>query len=223
MQESSVNQEARPIFLIGMMGSGKSTVGRRLATTLSREFIDADKELEARCGVPITTIFELEGEAGFRRREAALIEDLTQKPGLVLATGGGAVLLEENRRHLHARGLVVYLRATVQELWLRLRNDKVRPLLRAPDPRRRIAELVDLRDPLYRECAHMIVNTGRQPVDKVVREIVERLGGPQGPAADAASEPAQPTQSAPPERPAQPARTARPAASPQPSPADPPI
>lgn len=223
MQESSVNQEARPIFLIGMMGSGKSTVGRRLATTLSREFIDADKELEARCGVPITTIFELEGEAGFRRREAALIEDLTQKPGLVLATGGGAVLLEENRRHLHARGLVVYLRATVQELWLRLRNDKVRPLLRAPDPRRRIAELVDLRDPLYRECAHMIVNTGRQPVDKVVREIVERLGGPQGPAADPSSGPAQPTQSAPPERPAQPARTARPAASPQPSPADPPI
>ncbi len=222
MQES-VNQEARPIFLIGMMGSGKSTVGRRLATTLSREFIDADKELEARCGVPITTIFELEGEAGFRRREAALIEDLTQKPGLVLATGGGAVLLEENRRHLHARGLVVYLRATVQELWLRLRNDKVRPLLRAPDPRRRIAELVDLRDPLYRECAHMIVNTGRQPVDKVVREIVERLGGPQGPAADPSSEPAQPTPSAPPERPAQPARTARPAASPQPSPADPPI
>jgi len=197
MQES-VNQEARPIFLIGMMGSGKSTVGRRLATTLSREFIDADKELEARCGVPITTIFELEGEAGFRRREAALIEDLTQKPGLVLATGGGAVLLEENRRHLHARGLVVYLRATVQELWLRLRNDKVRPLLRAPDPRRRIAELVDLRDPLYRECAHMIVNTGRQPVDKVVREIVERLGGPQGPAADPSSEPAQPTPSAPP-------------------------
>ena len=222
MQES-VNQEARPIFLIGMMGSGKSTVGRRLATTLSREFIDADKELEARCGVPITTIFELEGEAGFRRREAALIEDLTQKPGLVLATGGGAVLLEENRRHLHARGLVVYLRATVQELWLRLRNDKVRPLLRAPDPRRRIAELVDLRDPLYRECAHMIVNTGRQPVDKVVREIVERLGGPQGPAADPSSGPAQPMPSAPPERPAQPARTARPAASPQPSPADPPI
>ncbi len=222
MQES-VNQEARPIFLIGMMGSGKSTVGRRLATTLSREFIDADKELEARCGVPITTIFELEGEAGFRRREAALIEDLTQKPGLVLATGGGAVLLEENRRHLHARGLVVYLRATVQELWLRLRNDKVRPLLRAPDPRRRIAELVDLRDPLYRECAHMIVNTGRQPVDKVVREIVERLGGPQGPAADPSSGPAQPMPSAPPERPAQPARTARPAPTPQPSPADPPI
>jgi shikimate kinase len=133
---------------------------------LSRDFIDADKELEASCGVPITTIFELEGEAGFRRREAALIDDLTHAPGLVLATGGGAVLLEENRRHLHERGLVVYLRATVQELWLRLRNDKVRPLLRAPDPRRRIAELVDLRDPLYRECAHVIVehraSAGRQ-------------------------------------------------------------
>lgn len=158
-----------------MMGSGKSTVGRRLAAALSRDFIDADKELEARCGVPIATIFELEGEAGFRRREAVLIEELTRRPGLVLATGGGAVLLEDNRRHLHERGLVVYLRATVQELWLRLRNDKVRPLLRAPDPRRRIAELVDLRDPLYRECAHLIVNTGRQPVDKVVREIVGRL------------------------------------------------
>jgi len=177
--EESAEHKTRPIFLIGMMGSGKSTVGRRLATVLSRDFIDADKELEARCGVPITTIFELEGEDGFRRREATLIEDLTRKPGLVLATGGGAVLLEENRRHLHERGLVVYLRATVQELWLRLRNDKVRPLLRAPDPRRRIAELVELRDPLYQECAHVIVNTGRQPVDKVVREIVERLGSAQ--------------------------------------------
>jgi shikimate kinase len=182
--EESAEHKTRPIYLIGMMGSGKSTVGRKLATVLSRDFIDADKELEARCGVPIATIFELEGEDGFRRREAALIDDLTHTPGLVLATGGGAALLAENRRHLHERGLVVYLRATAQELWLRLRNDKVRPLLRAPDPRRRIAELVEFRDPLYRACAHVIVNTGRQPVDKVVREIIERLDGAQTLATD---------------------------------------
>jgi shikimate kinase len=165
----------RPIFLVGMMGCGKSTVGRRLAASLGRRFVDADKELEARCGVPIATIFEVEGEAGFRRREAALIDELTQEPGLVLATGGGAVLLEENRRRLRERGLVVYLRASVQDLWLRLRHDKVRPLLQTPEPRKRIAQLVEARDPLYQECAHLVVQTGRQPVERVVNEIVGSL------------------------------------------------
>ena len=165
----------RPIFLVGMMGSGKSTVGKRLAVALGRTFIDADKELETRCGVPISTIFELEGEPGFRRREACLIDDLTGQPGLVMATGGGAVLLPENRRVLHERGYVVYLKAGVQDLWLRLRNDKVRPLLRTADPRRRIAELVEARDPLYMECAHLVVRTGRQPVERVVAEIVACL------------------------------------------------
>jgi shikimate kinase len=165
----------RPIFLVGMMGSGKSTVGRRLAHALGRAFVDADKEIESRCGVPVATIFELEGEDGFRRREAALIEELTHRPGLVLATGGGAVLRDDNRRVLHDRGFVVYLCATEQELWLRLRHDRVRPLLRTPDPRRRIGELVAARDPLYRDCAHLVVHTGRQPVERLVGEVIAAL------------------------------------------------
>jgi len=168
-------QHQRPIFLVGMMGSGKSTVGRRLAAALGRPFIDADRELEARCGVPVATIFELEGEEGFRRREAALVDDLTRRPDLVLATGGGAVLLDENRRRLRERGCVIYLSATAHDLWLRLRHDRARPLLRTPDPRRRIAELVDARGPLYSECAHLTVSTGRQPVERVVMEIVAAL------------------------------------------------
>ena len=164
-----------PIFLVGMMGSGKSTVGRRLANRLERDFVDADKEIEARCGVPVATIFEVEGEEGFRRREAALVDELTQRAGIVLATGGGAVLNEENRRHLHERGFVVYLCASVAELWNRLRTDRVRPLLRTADPKQRVADLVAARDPLYRECAHLVVVTGRQPVERVVREIVAAL------------------------------------------------
>jgi shikimate kinase len=174
--EDAQPRQDRPIFLVGMMGSGKSTVGRRLASALGRPFVDSDKEIERRCGVAIATIFEVEGEAGFRRREAALIEELSRQPGIVLATGGGAVLLEENRRLLRERGFVVYLCASVPELWHRLRSDKVRPLLRTPDPRQRIAELVEKRDPFYRECAHHVVITGRQPADKVVREIVASLG-----------------------------------------------
>jgi len=175
MTEAQDSAHQRPIFLVGMMGSGKSTVGRRLAAVLGRPFIDADRELESRCGVPVATIFDLEGEDGFRRREATLIDDLTRQPGLVLATGGGAVLLEENRRRLHERGCVVYLSATAQDLWLRLRHDRARPLLRTPDPRRRIAELVDARGPLYAQCAHLTVTTGRQPVERVVAEIVAAL------------------------------------------------
>jgi len=170
------------------MGSGKSTVGRRLAASLGRPFIDADKELEARCGVPVATIFEVEGEDGFRRREAALIDELTGRAQLVLATGGGAVLLDENRRRLKERGFVVYLCAGVPELWHRLRHDKVRPLLRTPNPKRRIAELVEQRDPLYRECADLVVSTGREPAEQVVAKIVESLsegtvgnGRPNGP------------------------------------------
>ncbi len=166
------------LFLVGMMGAGKTTVGRRLARRLDRPFVDADRELEARLGVPIPTIFELEGEAGFRRREAAIIDELTRRAPIVLATGGGAVLDPANRAALHGRGRVVYLRASVGDLWHRLRRDKVRPLLRAPDPRARIEELVRARDPLYREVAHVVVDTGRQPVDQVVDAILARLGVP---------------------------------------------
>jgi shikimate kinase len=169
---------APPLFLVGMMGAGKTTVGRRLARRLGWPFVDADKELEARLGVPVATIFELEGEAGFRRREAALIDELTRRPACVFATGGGAVLDPANRAALHERGQVVYLRASVGDLWHRLRRDRTRPLLRAPDPRRRIEQLVTEREPLYRAVAHVSVDTGRQPVDQVVDAILLRLGRP---------------------------------------------
>ena len=178
----------RALFLVGMMGAGKTTVGRRLARRLAWPFVDADKELEARLGVPISTIFELEGEAGFRRRESAMIDELTRRAPLVLATGGGAVLDPANRAVLHARGRVVYLRASVPDLWHRLRRDTVRPLLRTPDPRARIEELVRTRDPLYREAAHVVVETGRQPVDQVVDAILARirvLPAPEAPSPDA--------------------------------------
>ncbi|MEK9721532.1 MAG: shikimate kinase [Quisquiliibacterium sp.] len=174
-------KRALPIFLVGMMGSGKSTVGRRLAQALGRPFIDADREIETRCGVPISTIFEVEGEDGFRRREAALIDEFSERAGAVLATGGGAVLSDQNRRLLRERGMVIYLSASVSELWHRLRHDKVRPLLRTPNPRERIAELVGERDPLYRDCAHLVVQTGRQSVDRVVDEILRKLDATRSP------------------------------------------
>jgi len=167
--------DPRPIVLVGMMGSGKTTVGRRLAARLGRRFVDADKEIELRCGVPISTIFELEGEDGFRRREAAVLDALTRDPGIVLATGGGAVLLAENRERLRERGFVVFLRAGVAELWQRLKRDRVRPLLRTENPRQRIADLVALREPLYAEVAHLTVTSGRAPIESLVLDIIERL------------------------------------------------
>lgn len=167
-----LDDPGRPVILIGMMGCGKTTVGRRLAVRLEREFIDADKELEERCGVPITTIFELEGEDGFRRRESQLIDDLTRMSGVVIATGGGAVLRPENRERLASRGFVIYLRASAAELWQRLRRDRVRPLLQTPNPRQRITELLEQREPLYQQVAHRTVASGRGPVDDLVTDII---------------------------------------------------
>jgi shikimate kinase len=181
--------DRRALFLVGMMGAGKTTVGKRLARRLGWPFVDADRELEARLGVPVQTIFELEGEPGFRRREAALIDELTQRTDVVFATGGGAVLDAGNREALRTRGRVVYLRASVGDLWHRLRRDKVRPLLRTADPRARIEELVARRDPLYREIAHLTIDTGRQPVEQVVDAILDRLGH-SAPAAPPSDEPA---------------------------------
>jgi shikimate kinase len=158
-----------------MMGSGKTTIGRRLATRLGRTFVDADRELESRCGVPITTIFELEGEDGFRRREASVLASLLEQPGIVLATGGGAVILEENRKRMRERGCVVFLRVGAAELWQRLKRDRVRPLLQTENPRQRISDLLATREPLYRESAHLIVTGGRLPIDTLVADIIERL------------------------------------------------
>jgi shikimate kinase len=160
------------LILIGMMGSGKSTIGRHLARQLGLEFIDGDRALEERSGVPVATIFEMEGEEGFRRREAALLDELTQRQRLVLATGGGAVLLEENRERMRDRGLVIYLEATLEELQRRLRHDKSRPLLRGVDIDRRVAELLAARAPFYRQCAHLTFASGAANPKRLVQRIL---------------------------------------------------
>jgi shikimate kinase len=170
-----VDKCTQPITLVGMMGSGKSTVGRRLANALGRAFIDADRELEARLNVPIPTIFELEGEEGFRRRETLLLDELSTRCDIVVATGGGVVLAECNRTMLRERTYVVYLKASLPELWHRLRHDKGRPLLRAANPRERIAELVQARDPMYEAVANLEVLTSRQPVERLVADIMNRI------------------------------------------------
>ncbi len=163
------------IFFVGLMGAGKTTVGRLIAKHLNKDFYDTDHEIERRTGVNIPLIFELEGEAGFRRREAAVIAELTQLENVVLATGGGAVLLSENRTKLCEHGTVVYLRAHGDELWLRTRNDKKRPLLQTENPRQNLEKLYQERDPLYREVATIIVDTGGQAVGSIVHEIEKRL------------------------------------------------
>jgi shikimate kinase len=159
-----------------MMGSGKSTVGRRLASHLGIDFIDADKELEARCGVPVATIFELEGEAGFRKRETDLIAELLLEPIFrVIATGGGAVLAEANRQCLKEQSRCIYLEALTQDLWMRLRNDRERPLLQTANPRARISQLAEIRHPLYVETAHFSIKTGRQGAERTVSDIIVAL------------------------------------------------
>lgn len=159
------------VFLVGMMGAGKTTIGGRLACRLNRPFIDVDRELEARLGVDIPTIFDVEGEAGFRRRESLLIDELSRLPDRVMATGGGAVLAECNRACLMARGRVIYLRATPGELWQRLRRDRHRPLLQSSDLRERIRSLHEARHPLYESVADYAIDTGCQPVDATVELI----------------------------------------------------
>ena len=175
MTQASMDPRKSPIALIGMMGSGKSTIGKRLARALQRPFLDADTELERRCGVSIQTIFELEGEDGFRQRETELLQTLTDSPDLVLATGGGAVLRPENREHLRSHCCVIYLQASLQDLWMRLRNDRSRPLLKSADPKAKIAELLQFREPIYRSVAHWSVATGRQAPERVVQDIIHLL------------------------------------------------
>ncbi|ANN69189.1 shikimate kinase [Bordetella bronchialis] len=164
-----------PIFLVGMMGAGKTTIGRSLARVLGREFVDLDHELESRCGVRVPVIFEIEGEAGFRKREAAALAQCAARRGIVLATGGGAILAQENRELLRQQGIVVYLRASVDELYRRTCRDRNRPLLATADPRGTLRDLLARREPLYREVAHLTIETGCIPVSTLVKNLVPKL------------------------------------------------
>ena len=163
------------IFLIGPMGAGKTTMGRQLAKKLHLDFIDSDHAIEEHTGADIALIFEKEGEQGFRVREQAIIDELTQKNNIVLATGGGVVMDEKNREHLKSRGTVIYLHSDVQNLIKRTRHDKKRPLLQTPNPAARLKELMIIREPLYRATADLVINTGDKSIHSVVKLILDRL------------------------------------------------
>ena len=164
-----------PIFLVGMMGAGKTTIGRSLARALQRDFLDLDHELEARCGVRTSVIFEIEGESGFRKRECQVLNECTVRSGIVLATGGGAVLASENREALKGRGIVVYLRATVEELFRRTSRDRNRPLLATADPKATLRNLLEMRESLYQEVADVTIDTGTVSVSVLVGQLIEQL------------------------------------------------
>lgn len=153
------------------MGAGKTTVGKQLAKQLGKTFYDTDHEIEKRTGVKIPVIFDLEGEVGFRRRETAVIEELTQLDNIVLATGGGAVLVDKNCEALMHNGYVIYLRATVNDLWKRMRHDKQRPLLQNVNVRDKLTELYEVRHPVYMQAASIVVDTGHQPAGMLINQI----------------------------------------------------
>jgi shikimate kinase len=163
------------IFLVGPMGVGKSTVGRFLSEKLHYDFVDSDHEIEAKTGATIPMIFDIEGEEGFRAREANVIDELTQRTETVLATGGGAVLDPENRRHLRSRGFVVYLKSSLDALVQRTKHDRNRPLLQTDNPEQVLMDLMEKRDPLYMEVADLVIETEQIPVHRVVKQIVEKL------------------------------------------------
>lgn len=163
------------VYLVGMMGAGKTTLGKALAQRTGQEFVDTDRVLVDRTGVPVATIFEIEGEEGFRRRESAILAELSTGSGCIVATGGGAVLAEENRRLMRSSGTVVYLRARLDNLWERTRHDSSRPLLATPDPRATLAALLEQRDPIYREAAHVVVETSSQSAASLVTRVLAAM------------------------------------------------
>ncbi len=163
------------IFLVGPMGAGKSAVGRQLARSLHLSFVDSDDEIEKRTGVDIAFIFDKEGESGFRKREAAVIDELTGRDGVVLATGGGAVIDAQSRGRLGGRGFVVYLHTSVEQQFARTSKGRERPLLENGDRRAILEDLLSARDPLYREIADLVVETDGRKVHSVVKEIIEKI------------------------------------------------
>lgn len=163
------------IFLVGPMGAGKSTIGRQLADALSFQFEDSDHEIQRRTGVDIPTIFEYEGEEGFRKREEQVIADLTEQDGIVLATGGGAVLRETNRQRLTARGVVIYLHCSPEQQFARTNRDRNRPLIQTADPLQSLRDIMEIREPLYRQVADLVVSTEKRGTVAVVKEIRRRL------------------------------------------------
>ncbi|MCP1676876.1 shikimate kinase [Natronocella acetinitrilica] len=168
------------LFLIGPMGAGKSTIGRRLAQRLGLRFVDSDQEIELCTGVDIPRIFDVEGESGFRRREEDMIDRLSEQDGVVLATGGGAILSAETRRRLAERGTVIYLRTSVDQQYLRTRRDRRRPLLQTENPQARLEALLAERGPLYEATADVTVDTDHGSIVSVVRQIIAQLN-PQDP------------------------------------------
>lgn len=168
--------EKRNIFLIGPMGAGKSTIGRELADRLHLEFFDSDQEIERRTGADIAWVFDLEGEEGFRKREEEVIEDLSEKQGIVLATGGGSVISVQVRNRLSARGIVVYLETTIDKQVARTQRDRRRPLLQTSEkPRTVLENLAVERNPLYEEIADVVIKTDDQSAKVVAHKIIERL------------------------------------------------
>lgn len=163
------------IFLIGPMGAGKSTLGRYLGQVLGRPFYDSDKEIVERTGADIPWIFDMEGEEGFRRREEAVIDDLTTLPGIVLATGGGAVTRAANRKHLHERGLVFYLHTPVEVQLARTQHDKNRPLLQTDNPKQVLQDLMEIRHPLYQSTAHHVISTAAGNLRRVAEQVLAKL------------------------------------------------
>ena len=168
--------EKRNIFLVGPMGAGKSTIGRHLADELHLDFFDSDLEIERRTGADIAWIFDLEGEDGFRAREENVINDLTDKQGIVLATGGGSIVTKAVRNRLSARGIVVYLQTTIDKQVARTQRDKRRPLLQNEDPEQVLRDLAEMRNPLYEEVADYIVDTDDQSARAVANQIISKIG-----------------------------------------------